>query len=418
MKMTKPSHRPIRVLGALLFLLALGGCIEGDEPILVEPDGGPLFERYVSLGNSVTAGFQSSGINLELQHDAYPALLAEKAGASFGIPELSMPGCPPPTAAPLGPPISEVACAARRLVPPRVVQNVAVPGATTGDLTNPIGTGTILNTLILGGRTQVAAMLDADPTLVSVWIGNNDALSAVLTGDVSSLTSLGDFQAKYDQIVDAIIESGAQDAILIGPVDASAIIPALQPGAYFWAVAQAPPPGLPPLAVSDNCAPFTATGQPNPGAFQNLVSFFGIAAQIAAGSVPVVVDCAADAPFLLNVAERTEIAQRVGMYNAYIQQQAADNGWIYVDPASAFYGPALADPNDTRRCQLLPTATDAASFLAAVQASCPVDLAGNFFGSYFSYDGVHPSSSAHVAIADTLAQRLNAKHGLSLPVGQ
>lgn len=418
--MTNRYRTPVlRALGTSVLLAAvLTACIDHDVPVIVEPAGGELFQRYVALGNSITAGFQSSGINATLQKQAYPVLLAAMAGAQFGVPELNHPGCPPPTAAPLAPRISDTPCALRRLVPPSLVQNLAVPGADVSDATDPIGTGTTLNTLILGGRTQVGAMQDADPTLVSVWLGNNDALGAALWGDTLALTPLAPFRSEYDEIVAAILETDARDAVLIGVAQAAQIAPALQPGAYFWAIAQNPPPGLPELAVSDNCAPFTNTGAPNPTGF-NLVSFVGVAGQIAAGADPVVIDCANDAPFVLNPAEQTAITVRVAAFNAYIEQQANAHGWIYVDPNVSLIGPALADPDLVRKCQHLMSATDAASFGAAVMSSCPVDLdpatAETFFGSYFSFDGVHPSSAAHEVIADTLAARLSAKHGLDLP---
>lgn len=413
--------RVLRTLGVLAVLAVLGAavtaCLDHDTPIVVEPEGGELFQRYVSLGNSITAGFQSGGINASLQRQAYPVLLAARAGASFGVPELTHPGCPPPVVAPLGPPIADQVCALRRLVPPRLVQNLAVPGADVSDATDPIGTGTTLNTLILGGRTQVRAMRDADPTLVSVWLGNNDALGAALSGDTTRLTPLAAFQADYDAVVAAIRETAALDVILIGVARADVIAPALQPGAYFWAIAQDLPPGLPTLAVRDNCAPLTPAGQPNPTGF-NLVSFSGLAAQLSAGADPIVVDCADDAPFVLNPAERSAIDGRVTAFNAHIEERAREHGWIYVDPTTAFIGPALSDPDQVRKCQHLAAATDPASFAAAVMSSCPVDLdpatVGTFFGRFFSLDGVHPSAAGHAVIADTLAGRLEAKHGLEL----
>jgi len=36
----------------------------------------PLFDRYVSMGNSITAGFQSGGINDSTQLQSYAVLLA------------------------------------------------------------------------------------------------------------------------------------------------------------------------------------------------------------------------------------------------------------------------------------------------------------------------------------------------------
>ena len=427
--MTTRNHRSrIPLTVALLAVLAVGltACLDHDETVIIEPAGGELFERYVALGNSITAGFQSGGINRQLQADAYPVLLAAKANAPFGIPELAMPGCPPPLVGPLTTTrIDTVSCAPRTFDAPDHVQNLAVPGANTGHISDPLGTGTFLNTLLLGGRTQIGAMQDAEPTLVSVWIGNNDALGAALSGDTSALTPVSAFQAEYDEIVAGIIAAGPQDAILIGAANPMMVAPALQPGAYFWAIAQNPPPGLPTLNVSSNCAPFELSGNPNPLAFR-LISFIGVANAIAAGEDPITIDCvdgvqingAFTPDYLIDETERGTIATRIATFNTYIGQQATANGWMYVDP-TAIIAPALANPDNIRKCQDLATATDAQSFAAAVQSSCPVDLdpttQTTFFGSYFSFDGIHPSATAHAVVADTLAGRLNAAYGLSLP---
>ena len=421
-RIDKSFRRLARGLALVVVAMTASGCLDSDEAILVEPDAGPLFQRYVSLGNSITAGYQSGGLHAAFQDDAYPVLLAEKAGARFGIPAIQYPGCPVPFAGPLT--TERVAdipnnCLTRRVFPPpALVNNYAVPGAAVAELSNPQGTGSILETLLVGQRSQLTAMQAAQPTLVSVWIGNNDALGAALSGDPAALTPLADFKAEYDEIVAAINETDAQDAILIGVAQAAMVAPALQPGAYFWAIAQNPPPGLPPLSVSNNCAPFTPEGQPNPTAF-NLVSFIGVARQIEAGVNRIIIDCGEEAPFVLNAAEQDAVATRVSEFNAYIQQQAEANDWIYVDANTSLIGPALSDPNKIRKCQALASATDAQSFMAAVVSSCPVDLDPTndvtFFGSYFSHDGVHPSSVAHAVIADTLAGRLNQKHGLTLP---
>ena len=40
------------------------------------PAGAPFMARYVAIGNSITAGFQSNGINDSTQRRAYPHLLA------------------------------------------------------------------------------------------------------------------------------------------------------------------------------------------------------------------------------------------------------------------------------------------------------------------------------------------------------
>ena len=40
------------------------------------PSGGDMFKNYVALGNSITAGYQSAGINDSTQRQSYARLLA------------------------------------------------------------------------------------------------------------------------------------------------------------------------------------------------------------------------------------------------------------------------------------------------------------------------------------------------------
>jgi lysophospholipase L1-like esterase len=412
-------HRRASARAAMVLLIGAVAASCGDRADSpVEPGPGGLLDRYVALGNSITASFQSGGLHAGMQNEAYPVILARKAGVSFGVPELAYPGCPPPFAAPLTVVrISEQICAGRALPLPPLVQNLAVPGATVAHALTSTGTGSGLDLLIVGARSQVQAMRDARPTFVSVWLGNNDALGAALRGDPGLLTPLADFRASYDQVVDAIRASTAQGAILIGVADAARMAPALQPGAFFWALARAPDLPLT-LEVGDNCAPFSPTGEPNPAALRHLVSFQAAMDHLEAGSgAPLVIDCAADAPYLLNQAEQEAIERRVGDYNAHIRQRAQENGWIYVDPGVSLVEPALANPDDMRKCQYLDGALDEGEFFAAVEASCPGRDAPNFFGTLLSFDGVHPSSAGHAVIADTLAARLNERYGLTLTTG-
>lgn len=406
--------RRVPVIVVLMIGVVVASCLDhADLP--VEPGPGELMDRYVALGNSITAGFQSGGIHLEMQHQAYPVLLAGMAGAQFSVPELAYPGCPPPLAAPLSAErVGPGVCAGRVSPPPPLVQNMAVPGATTEDALSVTGTGTGLDLMILGARSQVEAMLDARPTLVSVWLGNNDALRAALAGDSTLLTPLDRFQSAYDQVVSAIRSTPAQDAILVGVADATTTAPALQPGAYFWGLSRLPDPPIA-VQVSERCAPFSADGTPNPGGLDRLVSFQAVFEHLAGGGTgPVTIDCDVGAPFTLDAAEQQAISRRVQEFNAHIRQRAEENGWIYVDPGTALLEPALADPDLVRRCQHLPAAHDEESFFQALLTSCPVPDAPGFFGALFSYDGVHPSAAGHTVIADTLAGRLNARHGLSI----
>lgn len=403
---------------ALAGTVLAAGCVE-DADNLVRPDTDEerLFARYVALGNSITAGMQSAGVTPQSQADAYPVLLAARAGATFVYPEMNTPGCPPPLAQPF--PLGTATVAptvpcAFRATPTGPVQNLAVPGANVLTLLDNLGdpnassTFNRLQTFFLGGRSQVAAMQALDPTLVSAWIGNNDALGVALNGfAAASLTPLPAFQQRVGELAAAIAAEGPQDAVLVGVVN-PLLTPVLQPGAYYWALRQA---GMFPKPVNNNCSPVTATGTPNPLA-ANFVSFF-----VAASALPEV-NCNPNelsdfSPFLVDAAEIKMVNERVAGFNAAIKGAADANGWIYVDP-NALLQAQLTDPNKLRKCQGLATAASLAAFQAAVVGTCPHPSAPNFFGSLISFDGIHPSSEAHELIAEAIASALNAKHGLSL----
>ncbi|HET6231674.1 MAG TPA: SGNH/GDSL hydrolase family protein [Longimicrobiaceae bacterium] len=428
------------------FALA-AGCAMDDQTILtsnaVQPV--PLFARYVSMGNSITAGYQSGGINDSTQRQSYAVLLAAKANAPFNIPLINKPGCPPPFTAPLGTTGrlsggTATTCGLRTFQLNTAVQNLAVPGATVGSIFNNVYASNTLTTLILGGETQQQRMQEYKPTFVSAWIGNNDALGAATSGVLgplaagadSSLTPLAKFKVRYDTVAAGIKAAGVQGAVLIGVVDAVQAAPLLQPGAYYFLSRDAA--GLfNGKAVNNNCSPVTALGTPNPLS-ANMVSF----AIVGDAAFPEI-NCdpnalpAADprrGVYLLDTNEQAIVRQRIADYNAYIASVATANGWAYLDP-NVLLGQQLAITTTVagnplfqgiRKCQLLATATTAAAFQTAVLRSCPVPTTGataalsapNFFGSLFTFDGVHPSAAAHVIIANELAKVINAKYGTSL----
>src|SRR5579884_410128 len=85
-------------LAAVGLALLVAAC-HNDElftPSVPQYAGGALFQRYVALGNSITAGFQSGGINDSTQKQSYALLLAGRMGSPYYYPSFTPPGCPPP----------------------------------------------------------------------------------------------------------------------------------------------------------------------------------------------------------------------------------------------------------------------------------------------------------------------------------
>ena len=382
----------------------------------------PLFDRYVSMGNSITAGVQSGGINDSTQQQSYAVLLAQAMHSPFFPPLLNRPGCPPPYtnvftgaryAVPGQPfPSTATTCALRKIPNPAppYISNTAVPGAEVRDILANLDTASNPNTLtqfILGGLTQTQMMERAHPTFLSIWIGNNDVLGAATSspnaGDSTKITSITNFQTRYGAMLDTVDAVGPQGVILIGVGKVTAL-PFFSAGATYWAIKNhlAPPDSFPTLfTVSNNCAPI-ATGIPGARGDSTLVPFPYGAALLGAVQLgaPRNLDCADTVAAVVVPKELVKLLGAVTAYNTYISGQATARGWAYLDPNTTL---------DSLRA--IPTAVR--PFPALLQP-CNATL-GLPFGTAFSCDAVHPSASTHRLIAQHLRLAINAAYTTAIP---
>jgi hypothetical protein len=410
-----------RVFLAAACGVALLGACSNDElfsPAVPPYAGGALFQRYVSMGNSITAGFQSAGINDSTQKQSYAVLLANAMQSVFNrpsinyVPTLGLFGCPPPidslfTASGIPHTLggaSAAPCSLRSAPPPAFISNVAVPGATSLDPfhAGPTPSANVLTQLILGGRSQVQAMRAAQPTFVSVWIGNNDVLGSATdtanAGNPALVTPVATLLARYDSLLSAIDSTPSiKGGVLIGVADVAGI-PYLSYGFYYYFAKAANK--LPPnMTVLTNCAPSTLV----PGAIGDtvLVPFlygFGLIGRAQAG-MATTLDCTND--HNIEPAELANLHAAVAGYNAGIATRATARNFAFADPNPLLA--ALRAPTDTVDVKAFPyTPPDTAA------VSRP-------FGKAFSKDGIHPSAAAHKLIANALIQVINAKYSSAIP---
>ena len=393
---TGRASRALRSLAALLVGgVLLAGC-EGEELRPLEPEGGEIFRSYVALGNSITAGFQSGGINDSTQRASYAAMVAEAMGTEFNLPLLASPGCPPPLVNVYeGTRVAGASaddCLGRVTPPPPVLHNVAVPGATVFDalsITGDAATPSALTTFVLGGRTQVQAARDAEPTFVSVMLGSNDVLEAAISGGTASITPPSTFADRYTEVLDGVAAAEPEGGVLIGVPDVT-LIPYLSPGAAYYQAYQqdAFPPNF---FVDGSCSP---DQQPAP----TLVPFgyaFGelIATAAARPDTTTELDCSAD-PEVLVPTEIQTIRQTVVAYNAAIEQEASDRGWAYVNPNDA-----LEQVQD--QVPLFPNTSGA-------------DAVERPFGDLFSKDGIHPARPLQRMLAALVVEAINGQYDTDL----
>jgi lysophospholipase L1-like esterase len=179
------------------------------------------FQTFVTLGDSLAAGFSSGSLVETHQGNSVPALIARQAGApSFEQPLITEPGLPPELhlvtlfPVPLIAPKAANGGSPANLNLPRPYNNLAVPGATSVDALTRVTDGGSFHDLILRGMgTQVQQAVALQPTFILLWVGNNDVLGAAVRGraiDGVTLTPTATFRVVYGQIVADLRATGAQ----------------------------------------------------------------------------------------------------------------------------------------------------------------------------------------------------------------
>ncbi len=389
-----------RVVAGALIIAAVACSSNRDVLGPNPPATGAIFQSYVALGNSLTAGFQSNGINDSTQRQSYARLLATQLGTQYHYASIAGRGCTPPIAngltgalvgnAPAG------TCDLRSAASVTdILNNVAVPGARVLD---PTSSSTVasnaLTTFILGGKTQVAKALDANPTFATIWIGNNDVLVPALSGlAVPIVSTQTQFQTAYDAMLTGLLAGApALKGVLIGVAQAQNL-PSFSAGALLFSSPAA-------MAAINGATGKTVVIDGSCSGSTALVNIPGIIGVIRSGAHPAVIACAKGiypAPvgdlYVLDPAEQTTLGAAIDAYNNYIATKAAAINFAYYDPNPLFVA--------SRASGAIPAFPNFASATAT-------------FGSLISLDGVHPNAAAHKLIANQLITVINAKYGTTV----
>lgn len=435
--------KKIITLFAIAALLSFVAC--EDRSDLTAPSapntGDADFSRFVSIGNSLTAGYQSGSLYESSQVYSFGKIIADQVGTTFEQPLISEPGIPgklelhdlSPTIlanSDLGEPLNLTYAAP--------YNNLGVPGAILYDLMdetdlaakytvrkNPYFQIVMRNQAALGASI-VKQALNLQPTFITLWIGNNDVLGYATSGGTTGTdpatgklpTDVPTFTYLYNQVALALTDTSGHRKIAV------ANIPDVQNIPFFTTIGPKLAASLEAMGVPAMVYKSTHTGMG-----------FGVAttADLKNGNVLLTLTGSGATAYL---------GDRSGAY--YAMNNIPVPAGIVTDSAFGFspYNPwpdmftlepaeiAIAQSATTNLNKVISDVAtantktwvlvDINSFFDRIAAGGIMIDGINFktsfiLGNTFSLDGVHPTTRGYAVIANEFISAINGKFNSSIP---
>lgn len=437
---------------SVLFLQGCEDRSELDAPT-APSTGNADFSSFVSIGNSLTAGFQSNALWQDVQKYSMGNLIAQQVGATYEQPLISDPGIggrmevkaldfttsPPDLELYFRDPL--VMGQPLNATLQRPYNNLGIPGAILFDLmdetdfttksgqrANPFFSVVLRDAAF--GASILKQAINLNPTFITLWIGNNDVLGYATSGGTEGTdetktlpTDPTVFAFLYSQIATQLAATNAKVVIAnipdvksvpffntVGPSVAAALAGAKQlnpnvVGLFYQKNGEFIATGVTNLdQANDVLLLFTGAnyapliGQPTGKFYRDLV-----------GMVPPGIDTTQpfglhpqnpwpDA-FTLDLDEQTLVANRTAAFNQTISDIVNANPNFALVNMNSFFNTLRA--ND----MLGGTTYDGVAFTT-----------GYLSGGLFSLDGIHPTNQGSAVVANEFIKVINTQFGASIPL--
>ena len=424
------------------YILLAAALITACKPVIQVPApsaGSADFTRYISVGNSLTAGYADGGLYLAGQLNSYPSIIAAQMQTIGGASSFTQPLWSDAQASGTGyqkltgftstgsPILTAVAATAVRgtVTIPGVgtfpmftkytgnIDNYGVPGIKLNDIDNGFYgnvNGYFERMLPGNSPSNTTTYLDfvtAKPfTFFTNWLGNNDALAYATSGGAGDvLTDKAVFQTKYTTLINRLTATGAKGACATVPdVTTIPYFTTVTVGAILASV-QAANPAVQNIYIAKK-------NTTNPA--DNTYGAIGVAATSAdlivltfptsligsttagVGTYPYGLDPRnpIENKYVLDANEVAIVKDYVNSYNNTIKSVATSKGL-------ALY--------------------DAAAYLTELKATGKivngVSLSSNYIsGGIFSLDGVHLTPRGYAIVATLFINAINAQYGSTIPI--
>ena len=402
--------------------------------------GDAEFSRFVTIGNSLTAGYQSGSLYESSQVYSLGKIIADQVGANFEQPIISEPGIPgklelhdlKPTILPnsqMGEPTNLNYAAP--------YNNLGVPGAILYDLIDETDLTTkyasrqnpyfqiVLRNQAAFGASIIKQALVLQPTFVNLWIGNNDVLGYATSGGTKGTdaatgtlpTDVPTFTFLYNQVATALTDTSGYRKIAV------ANIPDVQNIPFFTTVgpklaSSLTAMGVPAMVYQTHSSPgygVATTSDLETG--KVLLTLTGSAATAYLGDRSGAFYSATGIPVPAGVV--TDSAFGFSPYNPWpdmftldpteiVIAQTATSGFNNVIGSTVAANPSswvLIDVN-----LYFDDIADGGLVLDGINFTTSFIL-----GNTFSLDGVHPTTRGYAVLANKFISEINNKFNASIP---
>lgn len=422
----------IKLYGVLLlasFLLFTACEDKSDLTAPAAPSSGDVdFSSFVSLGNSLTAGYQNASLYQSSQDYSIGKMLSgQVTNVKYEQPLYSNPG----TASRMeiqslaGPVIGNNPNSGSplNLSYPAPYNNLGVPGALmpealiAKDASTSLTNNPMFDLILRGQGTMVEQAIALSPTFVTVWLGNNDILGYATSGGLLPHTPVAAFQQAYPLIVGALAQTGTKGVVAnipdvratpffrtVGPATGAAIKPAFDASQIAGLVYQHSTTVIgvaTPDALIGGTVLMTLTGSPYAGLLGDTEGKYY---EMTGQTPPAGVNTAFPFGFtpenpwpnslILDDAELATVVDVTNSFNQTIKASADAVGFKLADMYTFF--------NDVAQNGYV---ADGLNFSA-----------GYILGGLFSLDGVHPTTRGYGIIANKLVEVINDNYNASIPM--
>jgi lysophospholipase L1-like esterase len=381
--------------------LSVAGCSGGSSNPLAPIQAAQTknvgnFSNTVFLGDSLTAGYQSGSLLDTQQVNGWAPLVAKQAGFNIIQPLIAYPGAPNVLKlVSVGPPPVITTATGTTMGRDNFatqVTDLAVPGALLNDvintvpLVNPAPGQQQLNQLVLGfpglgygqALSQLGFAINAQPTTIFLWIGNNDALIADITGMPSSMTSVANFTTQYQALMTQLTTLTLAHLVVANIPDVTQV-PYLTPAALVLA-GTSQQTGIPTSVLSGLLGIV-------PGDYVNPTG---------TAQIPLILGGTQKGPItdagVLSAAEVVTVQAQVTAFNQVIAAQAQAAGATLVDINALFKQVSTSGLTINGY-----TGTTA------------------FLGGFFALDGIHPTNTGYAVVANKFIDTMNTAISTKIP---